>query len=210
MIKVLLFAYDGTGLGYLMRLIKIAWGLSKECQVMVVYSHKAVPDIIPVGVHYYLLPNFKELREKKCYTYEQANEVRIKILEKLILHFTPDVFIMDYRPLGKRCELTKIITGYNCLKYFVLRSNIGGDRLTHEDVFSNRNIAILKRYYHRILLASDLIITPLEVYSWLPKKYYQYDCIYWLRHVSCINKTDNSNAFGISNKPHTKMDGMFG
>lgn len=31
MIKVLLFAYDGTGLGYLMRLIKIAWGLSKEC-----------------------------------------------------------------------------------------------------------------------------------------------------------------------------------
>lgn len=124
MIKVLLFAYDGTGLGYLMRLIKIAWGLSKECQAMVVSGHKAMPDIIPAGVHYYLPPNFRELREEKCYTNEQANEVRIKEIKKMILHFTPDVFITDYLPLGKRCELTKIITGYNCLKYFVLRSNL--------------------------------------------------------------------------------------
>ena len=45
--KVMLFAYDGTGLGHLMRLIKIAWGLSKECQVIVVSGHKAMPDIIP-------------------------------------------------------------------------------------------------------------------------------------------------------------------
>ena len=153
--KVMLFAYDGTGLGHLMRLIKIAWGLSKECQVIVVSGHKAMPDIIPEGIQYYLLPNFCELREENCYTNEQTNRIRIKILEKLILDFMPDVFVTDYLPLGKRCELARIITDYNCLKYFVLRSDIGGDRLTHEDVFSTRNIAILKRYYHRILLASE-------------------------------------------------------
>lgn len=166
--KVMLFAYDGTGLGHLMRLIKIAWGLSKECQVIVVSGHKAMPDIIPEGIQYYLLPNFSELREENCYTNEQTNRIRIKILEKLILDFMPDVFVTDYLPLGKRCELARIITGYNCLKYFVLRSDIGGDRLTHEDVFSTRNIAILKRYYHRILLASDPVVTSAEVYSWLP------------------------------------------
>ena len=27
--KVMLFAYDGTGLGHLMRLIKIAWGIQR-------------------------------------------------------------------------------------------------------------------------------------------------------------------------------------
>lgn len=54
--KVMLFAYDGTGLGHLMRLIKIAWGLSKECQVIVVSGHKAMPDIIPEDIQYYLLP----------------------------------------------------------------------------------------------------------------------------------------------------------
>ena len=49
--KVMLFAYDGTGLGHLMRLIKIAWGLSKECQVIVVSGHKAMPDIIPEDIN---------------------------------------------------------------------------------------------------------------------------------------------------------------
>lgn len=101
--KVMLFAYDGTGLGHLMRLIKIAWGLSKECQVIVVSGHKAMPDIIPEGIQYYLLPNFCELREENCYTNEQTNRIRIKILEKLILDFMPDVFVTDYLPLGKRC-----------------------------------------------------------------------------------------------------------
>ena len=71
----MLFAYDGTGLGHLMRLIKIAWGLSKECQVIVVSGHKAMPDIIPEGIQYYLLPNFCELREENCYTNEQTNRI---------------------------------------------------------------------------------------------------------------------------------------
>lgn len=179
--KVMLFAYDGTGLGHLMRLVKIAWGLSEECQVMVVSGHKAMPDIIPEEIQYYLLPNFSELREEKRYTNEQTNKVRIKILENLIIDFMPDVFVTDYLPLGKRCELARIITSYNCLKYFVLRSDIGGDRLTHEDVFSNRNIAILKRYYHRILLASDPIVTSLEVYSWLPT-----DILDMIVYIGCV------------------------
>lgn len=81
--KVMLFAYDGTGLGHLMRLIKIAWGLSKECQVIVVSGHKAMPDIIPEGIQYYLLPNFSELREENCYTNEQTNRIRIKNIGKI-------------------------------------------------------------------------------------------------------------------------------
>ena len=166
--KVMLFAYDGTGLGHLMRLIKIAWGLSKECQVMVVSGHKAMPDIIPEDIQHYLLPNFYELREANGYTNEQTNKIRIDILEKLICDFSPDAFITDYLPLGKRCELARIIVNYKCLKYFVLRSDIGGERLTHEDVFSKRNIEILRKYYCRILLASDPSITSINIYSWLP------------------------------------------
>lgn len=54
----MLFAYDGTGLGHLMRLVKIAWGLSRECLVLVVSGHKAMPEIVPSGVQYRILPNF--------------------------------------------------------------------------------------------------------------------------------------------------------
>ena len=47
--KVLLFAYDGTGLGHLMRLIKIASGFSHRCNVLVVSGHKALPELISSG-----------------------------------------------------------------------------------------------------------------------------------------------------------------
>lgn len=62
--KIMFFAYDGTGLGHLMRLIKIALGLSNYCKVLVVSGHKALPNIIPDGIEYALIPNFVEMRDK--------------------------------------------------------------------------------------------------------------------------------------------------
>jgi len=58
------FAYDGTGLGHLMRLIKIALGLSNYCKVLVVSGHKALPNIIPDGIEYALIPNFVEMNRQ--------------------------------------------------------------------------------------------------------------------------------------------------
>ena len=168
--RVMLFAYDGTGLGHLMRLIKIALGLSKSCKVVVVSGHKTLPDIIPEMVNFYIIPNFYELRNENGYTNEQTNNIRISILDSLFKEFAPDVFITDYLPYGKRCELANIITKSNCLKYFILRSDIGGEKLIHEDVFSKRNIEILNKYYKRILIASDPSVTTMEQYSWLPTK----------------------------------------
>ena len=165
----MLFAYDGTGLGHLMRLVKIAWGLSRECRVLVVSGHKAMPEIVPSGVQYRILPNFLELREERGYTDMQTNKVRIEALEKLLKDFAPNAFVTDYLPLGKRSELAHIIAHYDCLKYFVLRSKIGGKKLTYEEVFSPRNIEVFRAYYDRILLASDPLITPPSMYSWLPK-----------------------------------------
>ena len=168
--RVMLFAYDGTGLGHLMRLIKIALGLSKSCKVVVVSGHKTLHDIIPEMVNFYIIPNFYELRNENGYTNEQTNNIRISILDSLFKEFAPDVFITDYLPYGKRCELANIITKSNCLKYFILRSDIGGEKLIHEDVFSKRNIEILNKYYKRILIASDPSVTTMEQYSWLPTK----------------------------------------
>lgn len=168
--KIMFFAYDGTGLGHLMRLIKIALGLSEFCKVLVVSGHKALPYIIPDGIEYALIPNFVDMRDKNGYTNEQTNNIRISIIDKIFNDFVPDAFVTDYLPYGKRCELANIITKANCLKYFILRSEIGGERLVHEDVFSVRNIDILAKYYTRILIASDPAITPMEQYLWLPVK----------------------------------------
>lgn len=107
--KIMFFAYDGTGLGHLMRLIKIALGLSNYCKVLVVSGHKALPNIIPDGIEYALIPNFVEMRDKNGYSNEQTNNIRINIIDKIFNEFDPDAFVTDYLPYGKRCELANII-----------------------------------------------------------------------------------------------------
>ena len=166
--KVLLFAYDGTGLGHLMRLIKIASGFSNRCNVLVVSGHKALPELVHSGIDYYLLPNFYEERDKGK-TNAEVNGERIVCLRNLVLSYKPDAFITDYLPLGKRLELYSIISSFSCKKYFILRSEIGGDALIHNDVFSERNIVYLERYYNKIYVASDYLVTPPSSFLWLPE-----------------------------------------
>ena len=163
----MLFAYDGTGLGHLMRLIKISSGFSDGCSILVVSGHKALPELVPPGVDYYLLPNFYEERDKGKSNAE-VNGERIIALRNLVLSYKPDAFITDYLPLGKRLELHAIISGYSCRKYFVLRSEIGGDALARNDVFSERNNVYLERNYDKVFVASDPKVTKLSSFSWLP------------------------------------------
>lgn len=166
--KILIFAYDGTGAGHLMCLAKIASGLSSGFDVLIVTGHTVVSKVVKNGVRYIQLPNFYEELAKGNKSDADINASRIIQLHQIVNDFKPDVFITDFLPLGKRCELQYIIRQYKCLKYFTLRSEIGGERIMHEDVFSPRNIKLFVQHYDRIFVTSDLAITSMNIYSWLP------------------------------------------
>ena len=165
--KVILFAYDGTGLGHLMRLIKIASGFSKDVEALIVSGHNALSEVAQKNMNYFHLPNFYDERDKGKTNFE-VNSYRMKILWNIINDYKPDAFVTDYLPLGKRCELYPIIAKYPTKKFFILRSEIGGEILAHQDVFSRRNLMFLDEKYTKIYVAGDKkIITP-ETYDWLP------------------------------------------
>lgn len=166
--KILIFAYDGTGAGHLMCLAKIASGLSSGFDVLIVTGHTVVSKVVKNGVRYIQLPNFYEELAKGNKSDADINASRIIQLHQIVNDFKPDVFIADFLPLGKRCELQYIIRQYKCLKYFTLRSEIGGERIMHEDVFSPRNIKLFVQHYDRIFVTSDLAITSMNIFSWLP------------------------------------------
>ena len=151
-----------------MRLIKIASGFSDRCNVLVISGHKALPELVHSSIDYYLLPNFYEERDKGK-TNAEVNGERIICLRNLVQSYKPDAFITDYLPLGKRLELFSIITGSSCKKYFILRSEIGGDALAHNDVFSERNNIYLEKYYNKIFIASDSLVTSPSSFLWLPE-----------------------------------------
>lgn len=165
--KIMLYAQEGTGLGHLMRLIKIASGFSSNVEPLIVTGHQATAEVIFPNIKYFLLPSFYE-RMKAGVSKEKATKEQSDILWALIHKFQPDAFINDYLPLGKRREIEPIVSNYNCKKYFILRSYIGGYLLTHRDVFSKRNLFYLNKKYDRIFIASDKKISNGKEYSWLP------------------------------------------
>lgn len=166
--RILIFAYDGTGVGHLMCLAKIASGLSSRFDVLIVTGHTVVSKVVKNGVRYIQLPNFYEELAKGNKSDADINASRIIQLHQIVKDFKPDAFITDFLPFGKRCELQYIIRQYKCLKYFTLRSEIGGERIMHEDVFSPRNIKLFAQHYDRIFVTSDLAITSMDIFSWLP------------------------------------------
>lgn len=166
--RILIFAYDGTGVGHLMCLAKIASGLSSGFDVLIVTGHTVVSKVVKNGVRYIQLPNFYEELTKGNKSDADINASRIIQLHQIVNDFKPDAFITDFLPFGKRCELQYIIRQYKCLKYFTLRSEIGGERIMHEDVFSSRNIKLFAQHYDRIFVTSDLAITSMDIFSWLP------------------------------------------
>ena len=165
--KILLFAYDGTGLGHLMRLIKIASGFSSDVKVLIVSGHKALPYVVLQKMDFCQIPNFKDELDKG-FSEEEVNNSRKNLLWDITRKFQPAAFITDYLPLGKRYELHKIIAEYDCKKYFILRSNIGGEDLMRNDVFTELNINCLIEKYDRIFIASDPLISTSQNYDWLP------------------------------------------
>ena len=164
----MIFAYDGTGLGHLMCLAKIASGFTSEFDTLIVTGHTVISKVVKKGVRYIQLPNFYEELEKGHKSEADINASRIIQLHQIVNDFKPDAFLTDFLPYGKRCELQYIIRQYKCLKYFTLRSEIGGERIMHEDVFSPRNIKLFAQHYHRIFVTSDFAITSMDVFSWLP------------------------------------------
>ena len=166
--RILIFAYDGTGLGHLMCLAKIASGFTSEFDTLIVTGHTVISRVVKNNVRYIQLPNFYEELEKGNKSEADINASKIIQLHHIVNDFKPDAFITDFLPYGKRCELQYIIQQYKCLKYFTLRSEIGGERIMHEDVFSPRNIKLFADHYHRILVTSDFAITSMDIFSWLP------------------------------------------
>lgn len=166
--RILIFAYDGTGLGHLMCLAKIASGFTSEFDTLIVTGHTVISKVVKNNVIYIQLPNSYEKLEKGNNSEAYINASKIKQLHDIVNDFKPDAFITDFLPYGKRYELQYIIRQYECLKYFTLRSEIGGELIMHEDVFSPRNINPFVDHYHRIFVTSDFAITSMDIFSWLP------------------------------------------
>lgn len=156
--RVMLFAYDGTGLGHLMRLIRIANCLKEDFVPLIVTGHRAVCQIIPSDIEFVRLPVFEQAASRQIGMQGHSlciKEFRADTIRYIGKLFKPHVLITDYMPAGKKNELLEMIAGSHCLKYLVMRGDIGSDDQLQNVVFSTANNSLIEQFYNRIFIASD-------------------------------------------------------
>jgi predicted glycosyltransferase len=159
--RILLYAYDGTGLGHLMRLIKIASGLKNDFLPLIVSGHKIIGDIIFDGIEYIRIPNYNAVSFVRTTQIDEDSinieKMRRKNLWNIMKTFKPHALITDFLPSGKKDELLDLIMNYDCIKYLILRGEIGKD-----EIFTKHNNELLNIHFSKIFVTCDKTVTDLD------------------------------------------------
>jgi predicted glycosyltransferase/glycosyltransferase involved in cell wall biosynthesis len=163
--RVLFFVHDGTGLGHLRRLSRLASEVQGECASLVVTGHRAASFIVPEHCEFVHLPSFDSLIPNKARYWgrkpflniarDDAIRLRTRLLQSVITSFKPDAIIVDYLPLGKYDELGEIVRQYDALKYFVIRGVLDHTDNVRLDILGGDREHALATNFTRILVSAD-------------------------------------------------------
>ena len=129
--RALLFCHDGTSLGHLQFLCRIADGLHPEIACLIVTGMREIDRLIPRTSEYLKLPNWDYLLRSRAelrgsaFSFDldadQAKMLRSELLRSTDIGFAPDVIFVDYLPFGQRDELSSLLQSTSAVKYFIHR-----------------------------------------------------------------------------------------
>lgn len=172
--RLLFFVHDGTGLGHLRRMSRIAKALQGPCACLIVSGHRAMYWFVPEECEYIHIPsldNLSSLRSQHWgrdpFVEMELGEIfqfRHSILKGIIEGFKPDAIFVDYLPLGKNEELADFIKETPAKKYYITRGIINQTSSMQdiEHILFGKAKEYLELYYDKIFLACDKKILNFE------------------------------------------------
>ncbi len=175
--RFLFFVYDGSGLGHLNRMCRIAEGLQDKVACLIVTGHRSASWLVPKECEYIHLPSLDGLflnesqywNLKPFINFESKDKVlsfRKKLLDGVFDAYKPDAIFTDYLPLGKYDELEDIIKLYPAKKYYIARGVLDDLSSVQEDILAGKRGQYLEKYYHRIFVTCDpKVYDPVKEYS---------------------------------------------
>lgn len=117
--RILMYSHDGGGLGHFRRLLKLSTFLREvypEVSILIITGSSMAHGFeIPDGVDYLKLPcvckdfNQEYISKYLSLPFKEIKSIREKILLETALAFRPDLFLIDYDPIGIRGEVLPAI-----------------------------------------------------------------------------------------------------
>jgi len=113
-----MYSHDALGLGHFRRCIKIAKAITEKfsnCSILILCGSSLINHFkLPKGVDVVVLPMITKKGNK--YTAERLGmsikdviRVRVEIIKSTYLSFSPDIFIVDKKPIGIGNELLELL-----------------------------------------------------------------------------------------------------
>jgi predicted glycosyltransferase len=166
-LRIAIYSQDGFGLGHMQRTSSIAWELYRlrpEASILT-FSDSQLGQFFPISPHhdYIKLPsiakegpgNWKATHLRM--SFPDILDLRKELISNALLHYAPDIFLVDHMPHGAMGEL---LPALEAMKHFGLRTqNVLGlrDILDSPEVTISRwqvegAYDVIERFYARILV----------------------------------------------------------
>jgi len=159
--RVLLFCHDGTGLGHLRRISRLAGLLQEQFSTLVLCGMREAGWVVPPECGLIKLPDWDGIDNWRAeragrrrwidLSRTEATLFRAESIRRLAELYRPDVIIVDYLPFGQRRELDALFSSRDSLRYFLHR----GLADTSDSFLRSEATREIAAAYDRILVASD-------------------------------------------------------
>ncbi|HSL42922.1 MAG TPA: glycosyltransferase [Anaerolineales bacterium] len=166
-LRIAIYSQDGFGLGHMQRTASIAWEIYRlrpEASILT-FSDSQLGQFFPISPHhdYIKLPsiakegpgNWKATHLRM--SFPEILDLRKELISNALLHYAPDIFLVDHMPHGAMGELLPALEAMN---HFGLHTqNVLGlrDILDSPEVTINRwqvegAYDVIERFYARVLV----------------------------------------------------------
>lgn len=163
--KILLYSHDTFGLGNIRRTLLLAENLIKEyrrASVLIITGSPVIHAFrLPEGIDYIKLPSLDRVNAEK---YEpllladcaaEIRQTRAAILEKAILGFAPDLFVVDKRAAGIDGELLGALTllkekNFHTKIVLGLRDILDEPERTSKTLRENGSFQVIEKFYDEV------------------------------------------------------------
>ena len=159
--RILFFVHDGSGLGHLRRICRVADALQGPCASLVVTGHRAVAWMLSEGSEFVHLPSWDSIDASRSRYWNRTpwiieessgRRCRADVLSAAFEAFSPHAIVVDYHPFGRYGELRHILAHSTARKYLLLRGVIDGDDF---DMLCGSASAEIAEVFDAIVVACD-------------------------------------------------------
>jgi predicted glycosyltransferase len=160
--RVLLFCHDGTSLGHLRRISRVATSLQCNFVTLVLTGMREASWIVDPECEFVKIPSWDGIVSVRALRLgrrrwaeldkSQALKLRSDFIRSVGELFDPDLIIVDYLPFGQNRELEALLFSSRAMKYFLHRgiSDTSDAKYLHGNAIKK-----IAETYDRIIIASD-------------------------------------------------------